>query len=141
MTLRMSIYGTLVNRVPEIREKYHMVRDAQTASWQRPVAWLYLAALNAGWLLGKRQPRHKSGGEIRTARLLSAAPPESVSSVREAPEGLARRLMEYDVISFDVFDTLLFRPFSRPEDLFYIVGQKLDYLDFRRIRMEAEARE
>ena len=56
MTLRMSIYGTLVNRVPEIREKYHMVRDAQTASWQRPVAWLYLAALNAGWLLEKDSP-------------------------------------------------------------------------------------
>ena len=57
MTLRMSIYGTLVNRVPEIREKYHMVRDTQTASWQRPIAWLYLASLNAGWLLGKRQAR------------------------------------------------------------------------------------
>ena len=141
MTLRMSIYGTLVNRVPEIREKYHMVRDTQTASWQRPIAWLYLASLNAGWLLGKRQARQTGGRDLQTAKLLSAAAPESVSSVRETPERLARRLMEYDVISFDVFDTLLFRPFSRPEDLFYIVGQKLDYLDFRRIRMEAEARE
>ena len=27
-------------------------------------------------------------------------------------------LMKYDVISFDIFDTLIFRPFSSPTDLF-----------------------
>ena len=65
MTLRMSIYGTLVNRVPEIREKYHMVRDTQTASWQRPIAWLYLASLNAGWLLGKGRPDRRAAETCR----------------------------------------------------------------------------
>ena len=65
---------------------------------------------------------------------------ESALSVKETPERLAERLSAYDIVSFDVFDTLLFRPFSSPEDLFYIVGQKLAYLDFRRLRIEAEQR-
>ncbi len=148
-TLRMNAYGTLVNRVPEIREKYHKMRDGQTSPWQRPMAWLYLGALNLGWLLGWRTEGTAAGRgmgrDTRTAKRLSAkggvyggGPAESVGSVRETPERLAQRLSAYDVISFDVFDTLLFRPFDSPEDLFYIVGQKLDYLDFRRIRMEAE---
>ncbi len=49
-------------------------------------------------------------------------------------------LAQYDVISFDIFDTLLFRPFSSPTDLFYLLGEELDFLDFKRIRMEMEAR-
>lgn len=32
------------------------------------------------------------------------------------------KLKEYDVVSFDVFDTLIFRPFSVPTDLFSLVG-------------------
>lgn len=137
---RMKAYGVLVNRTPEIREKYHNVRDGQTSSWQRPVAWLYLSALNLGWLLGWRYGQEKEGTDARTAKRLPAENPESAASLRETPEKLAEKLSGYDVISFDVFDTLLFRPFSSPEDLFYIVGQKLGYLDFRRIRMEAERR-
>ena len=144
MTLRMNVYGTLVNRVPEIREKYHMVRDRQTASWQRPIAWFYLGTLNLGWLLGWKKfsenTARAAGPDMRTAKRLLAVDAESAASVRETPAALAERLSAYDVVSFDVFDTLLFRPFSSPEDLFYIVGQKLDYLDFRRIRMEAEQR-
>lgn len=50
----------------------------------------------------------------------------------------AKGLMPYDVISFDVFDTLLFRPFSNPSDLFMLVGEKLDIMNFTEIRIQAE---
>ena len=140
MTLRMRAYSILVGRAPEIREKYQRIRSAQTASWQRPFAWVCLAGLHADRLLRKAGGR-QTGQDSRTARRLSGKTPESAASVREVPESLARRLAEYDVISFDVFDTLLFRPFASPEDLFYIVGQKLNYPDFRRIRRKAEERE
>ncbi|MCR4675082.1 MAG: hypothetical protein K5675_08730 [Lachnospiraceae bacterium] len=49
-----------------------------------------------------------------------------------------RKLSHYDVISFDVFDTLIFRPFAQPTDLFYLIGQKLRIMDFKNIRMRAE---
>lgn len=140
MTFRMNVYGALVNRVPEIREKYHMVRDGQTFLRQRPLAWLYLVMLNLGWLIGWRGAAKAPGQDLRTAKRLPVKCAESVLSVKEKPERLAERLSAYDIVSFDVFDTLLFRPFSSPEDLFYIVGQKLAYLDFRRLRIEAEQR-
>lgn len=48
------------------------------------------------------------------------------------------------VISFDVFDTLVFRPLERPEDLFELLDQKFGTLSnaqisFGKLRMEAEA--
>ena len=71
---------------------------------------------------------------------LYAAGSESSLSKRKAPREFAAELAAYDVISFDAFDTLIFRPFSNPADLFYLLGEELGYPDFRRIRMETEQR-
>ena len=43
-----------------------------------------------------------------------------------------------DVISFDVFDTLVLRSVEKPEDIFHIVGNRLDCNDFYSIRKRAE---
>lgn len=51
---------------------------------------------------------------------------------------MAKGLMRYETISFDIFDTLIFRPFSKPSDLFILVGTKLDIMDFCQIRIDAE---
>ncbi|MBD5495875.1 MAG: HAD-IA family hydrolase [Lachnospiraceae bacterium] len=48
------------------------------------------------------------------------------------------KLKDYDVISFDVFDTLIFRPFSVPTDLFFLVGESFEMMDFKNIRTWAE---
>lgn len=63
---------------------------------------------------------------------------ESQASNRVSVMNFAKGLMPYDVISFDVFDTLLFRPFSNPSDLFMLVGEKLDIMNFTEIRIRAE---
>ncbi len=62
---------------------------------------------------------------------------------RPSPDHFAMTLMRYDVISFDIFDTLLFRPFTEPRDLFLVLGKKLDIINFQNIRneMERKARE
>lgn len=57
---------------------------------------------------------------------------------RLAPFFLAKNLLTYDVISFDIFDTLILRPFKAPEDLFVLIGEKLNIIDFLEIRTEAE---
>ncbi|MFC4800522.1 HAD family hydrolase [Neobacillus sp. GCM10023253] len=64
----------------------------------------------------------------------------SESTVLNRPSALdfARELLDYDVISFDVFDTLLLRPFAEPHHLFMVVGDKLDCVNFMSIRMKAE---
>ena len=46
--------------------------------------------------------------------------PDSQLMPRKNPKELAKELAKYDVISFDVFDTCIFRPFSKPTDLFYL---------------------
>lgn len=53
------------------------------------------------------------------------------------------RMKETKLASFDIFDTLLFRPFADPKDLFYILGEKFNEIDFYnlRIRCEREARD
>ena len=53
-------------------------------------------------------------------------------------DAFVSKMKDYDVISFDVFDTLIFRPFAQPADLFYLVGEKVGMLDFRNIRIWAE---
>lgn len=139
MGIRMKVYGALVNRVPQIREKYHSVRDCQTRPAQRISAWLYLIGLNIAWLLGKRDfglPNRCFPD--REKKLPKGS--ESELSLRESPREMAERLRAYDVISFDVFDTLIFRPFETPQDLFFLVGERLNYPDFKRIRMETEQR-
>lgn len=64
--------------------------------------------------------------------------PESAISGRQSIEELCATLLDYDVVSFDVFDTLVYRGFSRPEDIFSVVGLKIGYLNFKKLRVEAE---
>lgn len=51
---------------------------------------------------------------------------------------IAKDFLQYDAVSFDIFDTLIFRPFAKPADLFYVIGEKLGIDSFRKIRMNAE---
>lgn len=67
---------------------------------------------------------------------------ESEAYPRPKPYHFVLDLMKYDVISFDIFDTLLFRPFANPVDLFHLVGKRLNYpaifTGYTKARREAE---
>ncbi len=56
----------------------------------------------------------------------------------ESFESFENELMKYDIISFDIFDTLIRRPFESPTDIFPIVGEKLGIKNFKKIRIDAE---
>ena len=45
---------------------------------------------------------------------------------------------EAEIISFDVFDTLLFRITSRPEDIFVLLGQKIGMSGFEEFRKKKQ---
>lgn len=68
--------------------------------------------------------------------------PESCVFKRKAPHIVAMELLKYDVISFDVFDTLILRPFLGPAEVFDLVGYRLNYMgffnSFKKIRSECE---
>ncbi len=141
--MNLRLYMLLVNKVPGIQERYHKYRDrVQGAS--RMKAWGYLMKLNLQYyVLHQNYLKEPLFINIDKEKKLYFDGSESLLSHREEPEMLAKRLSEYDVISFDVFDTLILRSFSKPTDLFFVVGQALGYPDFERIRreMEQKARE
>lgn len=137
MKLRMKIYNKLVNRIPAIQKRYHGLRQQHSGTKGRIYAWVALLGMNIAWLFGKR----KFGSDyLYPDENKEILPRRSESSLtkREAPSELARRLLQYDVISFDIFDTLIYRPVSSPTDLFFWVGEKLQYMDFERLRREME---
>lgn len=62
---------------------------------------------------------------------------------RISSHNLLKQLSDYDVISFDIFDTLILRNVTEPTDLFRLVGGKLGIENFEtyRVNAEKEARE
>jgi len=136
-----KIYDSLVNRVPGIQERYRHRRKHADSSGKRVLAWISLL----GWNFSYYVLRNRRLGESRKypyyeEKVLYSRGSESSLSYMKPPEDFARELSGADVISFDVFDTLVFRPFGEPTDLFFMVGEKLGYPDFKRIRMEMEER-
>ncbi|WP_154404131.1 HAD-IA family hydrolase [Helicobacter pylori] len=53
-------------------------------------------------------------------------------------DGAKSEILKYDVISFDIFDTLLLRPFIKPIDLFLYIETKYDIKGFCQARILAE---
>lgn len=60
------------------------------------------------------------------------------NNIRLDAKLLANKLCDYDVISFDVFDTLILRPFTSPRVLFSIMEQRLGIYKFAKIRVNSE---
>ena len=68
---------------------------------------------------------------------------ECSSQARQDPGQLAEQLLSFDVVSFDIFDTLILRPFINPYDMFYLLSSRYKESNFYAIRRlaEQEARE
>lgn len=136
--MRTRLYRLFVNRQTGIAQRYHRVHDGRRGIG-RLCSYAYLLWLNfAYYLLFCRWLGRPLGIPVYEEKRLPLDQTESALVHREEPGSLAEKLSSFDVISFDIFDTLIFRPFSEPTDLFFIVGQRLGYMDFKRIRMEAE---
>lgn len=138
MNLKRSLYNTMVNRVPGIKEKYRKKRS-RVKGIGRIGIWFYLLGLNLSYYIFRNKSlAYTEKFALYEKKRLYDKGSESSISKREDPAVLADKLAQYDVISFDVFDTLLFRPFSKPADLFFVLGERLEYPDFERIRREME---
>jgi len=57
---------------------------------------------------------------------------------REKVNEFINKLMEYDVISFDIFDTLILRSLSDPKDVFAFLATQYSLLDFGKNRVAVE---
>lgn len=135
--MKERVYWALVRRVPGIRDRYQQKRKEAG----RIPALLYLLWLNIQYyLLFRRSLEQPARHSFYEDKKLYVSGGESARWERKSPEEFAQELSRYDVISFDVFDTLLLRRVSHPADVFYLVGETLRYPDFRQIRIRVEER-
>ncbi len=127
----IKLYKIIVNRNSFIKFNYERFVNTNRATHQRfPfISWLYLFKLNFESIIF-----HKKSRELSLTKGIIFN--ESCSNVNA--KEIADILCSSEIVSFDIFDTLIFRPFAVPSDLFYFVGEKLNYPDFRTIRIEAE---
>lgn len=139
MKLYTFLYQVLVNRIPVIQKQYHKLRDIRPDTYGRIYAWAALVWMNLCWLCGDRKLEKKMYQPDEQKRGVTNSV-ESEISTMVSPHELAQQLLTADIISFDIFDTLIFRPVKVPSDLFFFVGEKLHFMDFERIRREAETR-
>lgn len=140
--MRLAIYQILVNRHAGIAYRYHKRHDGTTGI-QKLASWLYLLYLNfAYYVLFCRFLGRRPQVEFYESKRLICKKSESEAYRAKKPQlstaAYVDRLKEYDVISFDLFDTLVFRPFSVPADVFFLIGGALGCLDFKNLRMRAE---
>ncbi|MCM1058613.1 MAG: HAD-IA family hydrolase [Firmicutes bacterium] len=138
--MRMKIYDLLVNRHSGIADRYHRFHN-NSGTVRKWISYFYLLLLNFCYyvlfcrFLGvPREERIYEEKRLIVDRTESEMRMSEGLSVQETVDILAG----YDIVSFDIFDTLLFRPFDDPTALFFLLGEKLKFMDFRRIRIEAE---
>lgn len=138
--MKIKIYHFLVNRHSGIQARYHKLHDSSDG-FGKILSWLYLLWLNfcyyALFCRFLDEPMEKTENQKVTLSLKESESFLAMQEHENMQEYLAK-LSGYDVISFDIFDTLLFRPFSTPSDLFFLLSGKLGILDLKRIRVEAE---
>lgn len=137
--MRKVIYNFLVNRKEGIRVRYHRFHDG-TAGFIKVLSWLYLIVLNLAYycLFFRFLGKIPQSGPYEKKRLCIQSSESSEylrNNKKLSVENYVKHLSEYDIISFDVFDTLIFRPFSLPTDVFHLIGHKLGIMDFAKIRM------
>ena len=133
MSIKKKMYDILVCKKPPIRKCYLSYKNKNSFFIKR---MFYLLRLNFSYYVLRNKTL--TGYNKYTAPYSKGA--ESSLSFRGSPESLADKLSEFQAVSFDIFDTLIYRPFAKPTDLFHIVGARTGLLNFADIRAGCEFR-
>jgi len=132
--MKEMLYNYLVNRNSYVFREYKAYRKGKSG-FGRVKSWGYLLKLT---LFPKGKSRVNSPLGVAKSTIKYQEQPESEQGRRESSEVLIEKLSSYEVISFDLFDTLLLRTVEKPSDAFFFVGEKLRYPNFEQIRIEGE---
>ena len=89
------------------------------------------------WPLGIEKPNATS------PQVSSSAANDSFwlkDAARPSVDELVEEISSYDIISFDIFDTAVFRKIDQPDDVFRLMSSEMGFEDFRRVRKAAEGK-
>ena len=104
MRIRIKIYQALVNRVPAIKKEYHRLRRENPTKTGRIYAWLILIKMNVCFLWSGQKMKYNMYHPDERKKIKSGKT-ESEHAFAMTPKQLAEKLLESDIISFDIFDT------------------------------------
>lgn len=129
------LYNVLVNKKSGISYRYHKVHDGSTG-FLKIISWIYLLYLNfAYYILHFHFFGTMPQMETYETKALSIKSAETQDYARKNSDLIVKKyidkLKKYDVISFDVFDTLILRPISQPTDIFYFIGERMEISDLK----------
>lgn len=135
-----KLYEIIVNKNSYVKNEYeNYIRiNRGKGKNNRLLEWLFLFRVKIAYFILNRNSavteKHGSNINIITS--------ESEREKRVAPQHFIKRLLSYDVISFDVFDTLIFRPFSNPKIVFDLLEaeNKMDHFTVLRVNAEEQVR-
>ena len=113
------------------------LEEHQSQRWRH---WLVLIRLNWHYRIRRATTPLliKNTGTAAKAKAPYMDGPESTKGNRQDPYHFAAGLMKYDVISFDIFDTLILRSLNNPVDVFALIGEELGIYDFVTLRRKCE---
>ncbi len=130
-----NIHRMVVEKNTYIEKEYeNYIRiNSRDGKRNRLLEWFFLLRLHIAYFVLNRRSNIK-----QTIDDLDYTIPESEMFNMIAPQHFMKQLLNYDVISIDVFDTLIFRPFSSPSTLFGFMEEKVGVTHFAGLRQEVE---
>lgn len=141
--MRISFAGTklyrfVIEKNPYIKIEYdNYIRiNRSKGKNNRILEWLFLIRVKIAYFILNRRPRVAASQNDKVKNKVKTS--ESEEEKRIGPQHFIKRLLSYDVVSFDVFDTLIFRPFSDPKIIFDILESENQIEHFAQLRGEAE---
>ncbi len=141
-TIKDKIYYFLVDKNIKIRDEF--ITKAYGNDGRKKIGKirtiLLVIRLNIKYRILRKEPtimpNHGNVNKSNTKEFKH----EVLQNGRIPVQYLSRRLLKYDVVSFDIFDTLIFRSFSTPKDILTLLGEKHNIFKFYTIRRECEFR-
>ncbi len=131
---RLKIRAVMKNRF--ILEGFYKYGDSEKSFFRKSI---YLMSLYfADFINGNcsAKPRVYERKKYTVKPCVSA--PESSFVKRPSYTLMAKKFLVNDVVSFDIFDTLILRPFDNPKSVFFILGELNKCPGFKRYRELAE---
>ena len=131
---RLKIRAVMKNRF--ILEGFYKYGDSEKSFFRKSI---YLMSLYfADFINGNcsAKPRVYERKKYTVKPCVSA--PESSFVKRPSYTLMAKKFLVNDVVSFDIFDTLILRPFDNPKSVFFILGELNKCPGFNRYRELSE---
>ena len=132
--MRVSFAGTklheiVVEKNGYVEREYNNYIKANSQKRNRLLEWLFLIRVKiAYFILNRRTSKtdDEEKNEISGENCWGNGA-ESKYLERPMPYHFVKWMLQYDVISFDIFDTLIFRAFDSPEYIFDLVGMRMKF--------------